>query len=74
MKTVPNKIYWIGDVGPKDDFGITIVDEFIDGKTSLGPWAIMTLASWRRHGIGRLGTGYGQRYKKTDEGWLKVEG
>jgi hypothetical protein len=67
--------YWIGDVGPKDDFGIAIDDEFIDGKTRMGPWAMMTLASWRRYGIGRLGAGCGQRYKKQTNGsWLKIEG
>lgn len=32
-----------------------------DAKTLMGPWANMCEAHWRTHGIGRLGTGYGQR-------------
>lgn len=69
------KRYWMGDVPTKDDFDATIVDEFIDGKTRMGPWALMTLATWRRLGVGRLGVGYGQRYQKQPDGkWLKVEG
>jgi hypothetical protein len=35
----------------------------------------MTLKSWRLHGFGKLGTGYGQKYEKQADGrWLKVEG
>ena len=66
--------YWTGDVGTEDDFGANIRDEFIDGKTRRGPWAIMTPSSWRIRGVG-LGIGQGQRYKKQPDGrWLKVEG
>ena len=67
--------YWTGSPPHKDDFGVPIKKEFIDGVTRQGPWAFMTLSSWKVHGTGRLGTGYGQRYKKqTDGRWLKVEG
>jgi hypothetical protein len=67
--------YWIGDVPAQDDFGVPIKDEFIDGKTWMGPWAIMTIDSWRRCSYGQLGLGWGQRYKKQEDGrWLKVEG
>jgi hypothetical protein len=66
--------YWIGSVGPKDDFGQKIEDEFIDGHTAMGPWAIMTPSSHRIYGFG-LGTGRGQRYERQADGkWLKVEG
>lgn len=76
------EVYWQGPVGPKaadgsqlDDFDQPITDEFIDGKTVMGPWGNMSPKSWARHGVGRLGTGYGQRYKKQSDGrWLKVEG
>ena len=52
-----------------------IVAEFIDGKSAYGPWGFMTPSSWRRHGVGRLGTGFGQRYERQADGsWLKVEG
>jgi hypothetical protein len=67
--------YWTGDVGTEDDFGVPIANEFVDGRTRRGPWAIMSLLSWRHAGVGRLGTGYGQRYRKQPDGrWLKVEG
>jgi hypothetical protein len=66
--------YWTGPVGEKDDFGAPITDEFIDGATLQGPWAIMAPSTWKRHGRG-LGSGRGQRYEKqTDGRWLKVEG
>jgi hypothetical protein len=69
------KKYWVGHVGDEDDFGSSIRDEFIDGKTIYGPWANMSIDSWRRHGLGQLGTGWGQRYKRQPDGkWLKVEG
>ena len=67
-------VYWTGDVDTKDDFGVLIANEFVDGKTKQGPWAIMAPSSWRRQGVG-LGLGRGQRYKKQADGqWLKVEG
>jgi hypothetical protein len=67
--------FWLGPVGPKDDFGNDIKDEMIDGRTKQGPWALMSPASWKTKGIGRFGTGFGQRYRKLGDGrWLKVEG
>jgi hypothetical protein len=66
--------YWQGTVGPKDDFGLEIEDEFVDGRTFGGSWAIMTPRSHRKSGVG-LGTGRGQRYERQEDGrWLKVEG
>jgi hypothetical protein len=32
-----------------------------DGKTRMGPWANMCEKHWATHGVGRLGTGYGQK-------------
>jgi len=32
-----------------------------DGKTIHGPWANMCEEHWKSHGVGRLGTGFGQR-------------
>lgn len=72
-----NEVYWCGHIGSIDDYSNPISDEFIDGRTRTGPWAIMNPDSWRRFGGtgGRLGTGLGQRYKKQPDGrWLKVEG
>lgn len=69
------KRYWLGPVGPNDDFGVPIGKVFIDGKTRQGPWAIMSEKAWKAHGVGVLGTGYGQKYQKQADGrWLKTEG
>lgn len=37
------------------------VPAVIDGKTTRGPWANMCERHWGSHGVGRLGTGFGQR-------------
>jgi hypothetical protein len=67
--------YWFGKLPPNDDFGVPYEKIMIDGKTKQGPWANMTITSWRLHGCGKLGTGFGQKYKKQPDGrWLKIEG
>lgn len=67
--------YWCGPVREKDDFEQPIVDTFIDGKTCMGAWAIMTPAMYSRYGMGGYGMGRAQRYEKQADGrWLKVEG
>ena len=73
--TTKRPVYWGGTLPPQDDFGDKYKDTMIDGKTMEGPWANMTERSWRNHGCGRLGTGFGQKYKKQSDGrWLKIEG
>lgn len=65
--------FWMGTVSDKDDFGKPIVDTFIDGKTTMGPWANMNPDSFKQHGVG-LGIGKGQMYRKQPDGkWKKVE-
>lgn len=45
----------------------------IDGKTNLGPWAIMCNSCYVKHGVG-LGVSKGQKYKRDEEGmYMKVE-
>jgi hypothetical protein len=67
--------YWYGSLPDEDDFGVPYKNIMIDGRTKQGPWANMTLTSWRIHGCGMLGTGNGQKYKKQSDGrWLKIEG
>jgi hypothetical protein len=70
------EVYWTGDVPQKDDFGITISDEFVDGRMrDRTQWAMFAPQSWRAMGVGALGTGFGQKYRKQRNGrWLKVEG
>jgi hypothetical protein len=70
-----NAVYWLSPLGKVDDFGIPYENIMIDGRTKQGPWANMTGASWQRHGVGKFGTGYAQKYMKQADGrWLKVEG
>jgi hypothetical protein len=57
-----------------DDFGQKIVDEYIDGKTKMGPWATMTPASWTKYGIGKFGVGKGQKFWLICGVWKKVKG
>jgi hypothetical protein len=69
--------YWSGPVPQKDDFGITITNKFVDGKSLYGPWAIMAYPySWDRCGQGpHFGTGLGQLYERQPDGrWLKTRG
>lgn len=69
------EVYWLSPVGATDDFDNPIEDVIIDGKTKYGPWALMSPKSYEEHGIGRLGLGFGQKYKKQANGkWLKIEG
>lgn len=69
-------VYWTAPVGGFDDFDAPITDTFIDGKTTDGPWALMTPDSWAKYGAYKvLGTGRGQKYVKQADGrWLKTEG
>jgi hypothetical protein len=53
--------------------------EFIDGKTKMGPWAMMCPGCHKSHGCG-LGTGKGQKYERRETmkdgmpliDWVKV--
>jgi hypothetical protein len=75
LNDLKRKVYWTGILPKQDDFGMPYKKIMIDGRTTSGPWANMTLESWRVHGIGKLGTGYGQKYEKQSDGrWLKTEG
>ena len=42
-----------------------------DGKTDMGPWAVMCDKCFRTHGVG-LGAGRGQKYKKVGDDYVKV--
>ncbi len=69
------KKYWIGLLGPVDDFSSSYKDIMYDGKTKMGPWANMTEESWKKYGCGRVGQGYAQKYQRQEDGkWLKIAG
>lgn len=82
LNTHQGGVYWQSPVLENDDFGEPIIDEFIDGRTAYGPWAIMSPLSHTIHGArdryglpALLGTGTGQRYQRQPDGrFLKVEG
>lgn len=60
-----------------DDFGVKFTmgsgERVYDGKTRHGPWACMSHESWKKHGCGKLGTGYGQLYVRTALGDLVLK-
>ena len=66
---------WLGRTDT-DDFGATITDTLIDAKTKYGPWALMTPESFKVHGLGRLGLGFGQKYQldSTSGKFNKIDG
>lgn len=67
-KTAKNKKRWISPPPEKCDIcDSKITSLFIDGKTSMGPWAFMCKACHSTDGCG-LGLGKGQlfEYDKTD--------
>jgi len=74
-KRAPKPRYWTGNPGHEcnvchQNWGKT----FVDGATSMGPWANMCTECHRRYGRG-LGEGKGQRYEKQPDGrWLKTGG
>lgn len=45
---------------PKCDICQTLDAEY-DGATFFGPWAYMCEPCWNQNGVGKLGTGFGQR-------------
>lgn len=49
MKADAKLVYWVGPVGEKDDFGVEITDVIIDGRTTQGPWALMSMKSHYNH-------------------------
>ncbi len=67
--------YWASPVPEVDDFGVKIEDEFIDGASCVGRWAIFSPRSWLEYGCGSLGTGRGQLYQRDENGrFAKVKG
>lgn len=48
-----------------------LTQAFVDGMTTVGPWAMMCLSCHKKYGFG-LGTGRGQKYVHGLGKWLKV--
>jgi len=64
---------WMGSVDACDicRCDLKLEPYFVDGKTKMGPWALMCPADFKAHGVG-LGTGRGQKYRTSD--LVKIEG
>lgn len=66
--------YYSAEKMKADDFGVPFTfkpgEKVYDAKTRMGPWATMTHSSWRKYGLGRLGTGLGQMYFRLENGEL----
>lgn len=61
---------WLGEVPRVCQIcGKPIRNDFVDGKTANGQWAIMHQSCHRLHGVG-LGIGKGQLFRRLDEGWI----
>ena len=72
--------YISAESATEDDFGDKftgkegelVYDAKIRGHSC---WAMMTENSWKKYGIGQLGLGLGQKYRRDAQGRLmKVEG
>ena len=64
----------VSSIPPCDICGDGKTPAVIDGKTVHGPWAYMCKRHWTTEGIGRLGTGYGQRLLLADAPTTRVGG
>jgi hypothetical protein len=80
MNELNTKRYWMGSGPAKCDLSDIapgkhdINTKFVDGKTKMGPWAIMCLRCARERGVG-IGQGKGQLYEYQENGkWLKIDG
>lgn len=45
-----------------------IMRTFVDGRTTMGPWAIMCPSCRVAYGPSRLGIGLGQKYERQSDG------
>lgn len=71
---MPDKVYWLSAVDNCELCDTPLFHRMVDGKTNMGPWALMCLKCHTEHG-GRLGPGLGQKYQVQPGGrWLKIAG
>lgn len=67
---------WAGSVGCCDmcHTGLKTAGEFVDGRTRMGPWAMLCTSCHEKYGVG-LGAGKGQLYELQPNGtFLKTAG
>lgn len=70
---MPKVIRWLGSKPEACDVcHKPLSTEFVDGRTVYGPWAMMCLDCFNTIGTG-LGVGFGQLYRKQEDGaWKKI--
>lgn len=70
------QVQWLSPVpGFCETCGDLIKDTFYDAKTALGPCACMCPTCFTLGpGIGKLGTGFGQKYERQGSKWVKTAG
>jgi len=62
------QVRWVGEPPAACDVcNAPIITEFVDGQTTMGPWANMCTGCHRKVGVG-LGTGRGQKFVKGLDG------
>lgn len=62
-----NSVRWSGPITNCDICKTPIGFTFVDGKTHMGPWAIMCPKCFKICGVG-LGLGRGQHYSRASDG------
>lgn len=69
-------VYWAGEVSLCETCDTELQSTFYDAATSLGGWAIMCPSCHHfGPGLGKVGPGAGQFYRKQPDGrWKKVAG
>jgi hypothetical protein len=74
-KPAGEAVYWLSPLSGCDICSGSFEAVMYDAKTKQGPWGNMCQKCYVKHGVGRLGTGFGQKYEKQADGrWLKTEG
>lgn len=56
-----------------DICGLHCEDVLIDAKTKKGPWATMCENCFKKYGI-KIAPGFGQKYKRDNNNFIKIEG
>lgn len=70
---------WVGEAPTHCDLcKQRLLHSFVDGRTRMGPWAIMCPTCRLNYGPLELGPGRGQKYERRGEGpttrWVKTAG
>jgi len=65
---MPDRTEWTGQQAC--DYCGEAADTMYDSASKEGPWAFMCPDCWEKHGLGKIGVGYAQRYDRDPDGRL----